>query len=94
VNGDRNRIRIHSWLLLEVGARKRVTRQIITENLDPYFSMKGGTLMSKIDFAHTTHINASDQVIVAELPFSMNVPVICQIMLFFLKNIEMPGSFP
>ena len=68
-------------------------QQIITDNLDRYFPMKGGTLVSKIDFAHATHIDAPDQVIVAELPFSMNVPVICQIMLFFLKNIEMPGSF-
>jgi hypothetical protein len=56
--------------------------------------MKGGTLVSKIDFTHSAHIDAPDQVIVAELPFSMNMPVICQIMLFFLKNIDLSGSFP
>jgi hypothetical protein len=74
--------------------RNRVTRQIITDNLDSYFPMKGGTLVSKIDFAHTAHIDSPDQIIVAELPFSMNMPVICQIVLLFLKNIEVSGSFP
>ena len=59
--------------------------------------MKGGTLVSKIDFAHAAHVDAPDQVVVAELPFSMNVPVNRQITLFFLlfsSEVMTSSSFP
>src|SRR6266567_1936168 len=61
----------------------RIKRQVITNNLDRHLSIKGGTLVSKIDFAHPTHINAPDQIIVAELPLPLVMPLTCPIVFLF-----------
>ena len=62
--------------------RYRIARQVLPNNLDRHLTIKGGTLAGKIHLSHPAHINAPDQVVVAECTPFVLLLLACQGILF------------
>jgi hypothetical protein len=70
-----------------------VVYQVRTYDLDGYLTAKGRTLASQVDLTHTTHVDATDQVVVSKMLKGLMLAVVNQTVLLFHWTVLLSHAF-